>query len=131
MGAPAGLTQALGLPEQRDPNAPQGDGKDFAPKSLPFNQGNSSPGLGISGGAGGAAAGMFPGGGLAFALAGRSIGYAGQAAAIGVQALMQTFLPNDSPLANFSNTLPGKILGAVAGARPAGKNRPVRRPRRS
>jgi hypothetical protein len=45
---------------------------------MPFNQGQSSPGVGISGGAGGAAAGMFSGGGLAFALAGHTVGYAGQ-----------------------------------------------------
>lgn len=65
---------------------------------------------------------MFPGGGLAEALAGRTVAYGGQLAAIGVEGLMQTFLPDDSPLANFSGTLPGKLLGAVAGARPAGKN---------
>jgi hypothetical protein len=121
-GAPPGIAEAFGIPQQRDPNSPQGETVQSPTKSMPFNQGQSSPGLGISGGAGGAAAGMFPGGGLAFALAGRSIGYAGQLAGIGTEAAIQTFLPNDSPLANFSNTLPGKMLGAIAGARPAGKN---------
>jgi hypothetical protein len=115
-------------PTTPGPASPQGETptgsgqKQDGTQSLPFNQGNSSPGLGISGGAGGQAAGMFPGGSLAFALAGRTIGYAGQAAAIGTEALMQTFLPDDTPLANFSNTIPGKLLGAVAGARPAGQN---------
>jgi hypothetical protein len=122
-GAPPGIAGALGVPAQQDPNAPQGETPTGSGiKSQPFNQGNTLPGLGISGGAGGQAAGMFPGGSLAFALAGRSIGYAGQAAGIGVEAAMQTLLPNDSPLANFSNTVPGKMLNAIAGARPAGKN---------
>jgi TP901 family phage tail tape measure protein len=124
-GAPPGIAEAFGLPSQQDPNAPQGEtptGTGSGLKSQPMNEGNTLPGLGISGGAGGQAAGMFPGGSLAFALAGRSIGYGAQLAGIGTEAAIQTLLPNDSPLANFSNTLPGKMLNAVAGARPAGQN---------
>jgi hypothetical protein len=35
---------------------------------------------------------------------------------------LQTLLPNDSPLSDFGSTLPGKILGGVAGVRPAAPN---------
>ena len=91
----------------------------------------SSKGLGIQGGALGAAEGaaaagadMFaPGSGAAVQIASqlmnRTIAYAGQMAGIGVQGLLSTFLPSDSPLSDFGNTLPGRLLSGIAGAKPA------------
>jgi hypothetical protein len=49
----------------------------------------------------------------------RAIGYAGQAAGIGVSGLLETFLPTDSPLSNVGNSWFGKIASGIAGARPA------------
>lgn len=70
------------------------------------------------------AASMFPGGALAqtgIKLAERGIEYAGQVASIGVQGLMETFLPTGgSELAN--NNWITRIAGAVAGSAPAISN---------
>ena len=89
-----------------------------------------SKGLGIQGGALGAAEGaaamgadaFAPGSGAAVQMASqlmnRTIAYGGQMAAIGVQGIMSTFLPSDSPLSDFGNTLPGKLLTGISGAKP-------------
>lgn len=71
-------------------------------------------------GAGGAAASSATQ--LAFQLINRTAALGAQDASIGVEALLETFLPADSPLSNFSNTLPGKLLAGVAGVRPAAPN---------
>ena len=55
-------------------------------------------------------------------LANRAIGYAGQAAGIGVSGLMETFLPSGSPLASFGNSWIGRLASGFAGARPAVPN---------
>lgn len=52
-------------------------------------------------------------------LANRTAGYIGQAAAIGVGGLMQTMLPNNSELADPTNSWMGRIAAGFAGARPA------------
>jgi hypothetical protein len=52
--------------------------------------------------------------------ANRAIQFAGQAAAIGVGGLMETFLPAGSPLA--ANSWFSKVAGGLAGARPASPN---------
>lgn len=52
-------------------------------------------------------------------LANRTIAYGGQLAAIGVGGLMETFLPNNSPLADPSKSWLGKIAAGIAGASPA------------
>jgi hypothetical protein len=102
---------------------------------VPAPQGTGSGGVGLGGAtmglisAGISAAGMAgdafaPGGGQAAAavaqammqLANRGIKFASQAAGIGVQGLMETFLPAGSELAN-SNWIT-KIAGGVAGAMP-------------
>lgn len=66
----------------------------------------------------GGLAGAVPGAQAGIKLAERGIEYAGQVAAIGVQGLMETFLPTGgSELAN--NNWLTRIAGAVAGAAPA------------
>jgi hypothetical protein len=39
-----------------------------------------------------------------------------------VEGLLETLLPNGSPLSDFGNTLPGKLLTGIAGVRPAQPN---------
>lgn len=99
-----------------------------------FGQDNSGGGIGIGGGVIGAAEGaasaagdaFAPGSGaaaqVAFQLINRTAAYGAQMAGIGVEAGLETFLPADSPLSNFSNTLPGKILSGISGAKPAQPN---------
>jgi hypothetical protein len=72
------------------------------------------------GGIAGAAASMFPGGGVAAALAARTIKYGAQAAAIGAQGVMDTILPAGSPLA--ANSWFSKLAGGISGAKPAKPN---------
>lgn len=55
-------------------------------------------------------------------LTNRAIGYVGQLAGIGVQGLLNTFLPRESPLADIGNSWFGRIASGFAGARPAGQN---------
>ena len=66
---------------------------------------------------------MAPGAGQAaqigVQLANRTIGYAGQAAGIGVGGLLETFLPHGSALADPNKSWVGRIASGVAGARPA------------
>lgn len=97
-------------------------------------QNNTSKGFGVSGGIIGAAEGaaaaganaFAPGSGqaanVAFQLANRAIGYAGQLAGIGISGLMETFLPNDSALADPTNGLFGKMALGIAGAHPSPQN---------
>jgi hypothetical protein len=70
-----------------------------------------------------AAASAFPGVGQAaqtgIELANRAIGFAGQTAAIGVQGLMETFIPNGSEMGDPSKSWFGKLAAGFAGARPA------------
>ena len=75
------------------------------------------------------AAGGFGGGQVAGAaaqmaiqLANRTAGYIGQAAAIGVGGLMETFLPHDSAVADPNKSWIGRIAAGFAGARPATGN---------
>ncbi|UVO12808.1 phage tail tape measure protein [Mycobacterium sp. SVM_VP21] len=108
-----------------------GEDEPSAPGQPMGSTGGAKPGLSISGGALGAAEGagamaadMFaPGSGAAVQvlsqMMNRTIAYGGQLAAIGVEGLMSTFLPSDDPLSDFGNTLPGKILSGIAGAKPA------------
>lgn len=99
-------------------------------------------GLGISGGIIGAAesavtsaasaAGNFfaPGSGSAasslaqplFDLTNRAIGYGGQLLGIGIEGLIETALPNDSPGADPSKNIFGKMALGIAGAHPSGNN---------
>ncbi|MDY0112711.1 MAG: phage tail tape measure protein [Corynebacterium sp.] len=81
--------------------------------------------MGTFGAGGGAASSAMQ---MLFQLANRTAAYGAQVAGIGVEGLLETFLPADSPLSNFSSTLPGKLLAGVAGVRPpapdtAGKTR--------
>ena len=59
---------------------------------------------------------------MGFQLLNRAIGYGGQLLGIGLEGLMETFLPNDSPAADPSKNIFGKIALGIAGAHPSGKN---------
>jgi hypothetical protein len=110
------------------------DGTDDASASrrLVGSQSTPSKGLGIQGGALGAAEGAAAMGADAFApgpgaavqmasqLVNRTIAYGGQMAGIAVQGVLSSVLPTDSPLSDFGNTLPGKILTGISGAKPSG-----------
>lgn len=52
-------------------------------------------------------------------LANRTIGYLGQLAGIGVGGLLETFLPNNSPIADPSKSWIGRLAAGFSGARPA------------
>lgn len=117
-GAPTG-GQPGGQPGA-SPGGPAGFPTGVAP---PVGSGS---GIGITPGgsldsAMGMAASAFPGIGQAAQTgikeANRAIQYAGQVAGIGVEGLMQTFIPGESQLAN--NSWFTKILGGIAGAKPA------------
>lgn len=103
---------------------------------------NTSKGFGVQGGIIGTAEGaattaasmaanaFAPGSGAAasqamnigFQLANRAMGYAGQLAGIGIEGLMETFLPNDTALGDPTNNIFGKIAMGIAGAHPSPKN---------
>jgi hypothetical protein len=64
---------------------------------------------------------MFPGGGAAAETASqlinRTIGFAGQAASIGISGLMETFgVGDDTGIGDLSKSWPGRILSGLAGA---------------
>lgn len=59
---------------------------------------------------------------MAIQLANRTAGYIGQAAAIGVGGLMETFLPHNSAVADPNRSWIGRIAAGFAGARPATPN---------
>jgi hypothetical protein len=96
--------------------------------AFPAMSGGGGPGVGggLMEGAMMAAGGLdilAPGAGQAaqtgMKLANRAIQFGGQAAAIGVSGLMETFLPSGSPLGNLGNSWFGKAAAGFASARPA------------
>ncbi|RFZ40878.1 hypothetical protein DAVIS_02843 [Mycobacterium marinum] len=78
----------------------------------------------MGGGGGGDAAAMAANQAMqiGFQLANRAIGYGGQFLGILGSGLIETFLPNDSPLADPTNNLFGKVALGIAGAHPSPKN---------
>jgi len=109
--------------------------------------GGTGGGFGLSGGvlgtveslassaikAGATAAGAEAGGPIAGMAAGaaadiatqelnRAVGFAGQVAGIAVDGLLETFMLNDSPIADPSKSLFGKIAGGLAGAHMTSSN---------
>lgn len=73
-----------------------------------------------------AADAFAPGSGQAaqqlFQLVNLAAGYGGQLFGIGMEGIMETLLPNDSPAADPSKNIFGKIALGIAGAHPSGKN---------
>jgi hypothetical protein len=139
-GAPGGIG-GPGGPQGGPLPGPKPGGQDAGPTSTRdtaqrgITQGEGLPassGIGFSGGIIGAAeSAATSGAGMAGAGAAaqigideinRAIGMGAQAAGIGVEGLMQTFLPVESELADPMRGWFGKGLGAVAGIRPAAKN---------
>lgn len=90
----------------------------------------SAASMGIGAAAGGAGAlgaaagggGGGKGGDVAMAEANRAVGFLGQLAGIGAEGLLETFSLNDSPIADPSKSLFGKIAFGMAGAHPSGNN---------
>jgi hypothetical protein len=59
----------------------------------------------------------------AFQLINKAAAYGAQVAGIGVEGLLETFLPSSgSSGGDWSKTIPGKLLMGVAGIRPTGAN---------
>jgi hypothetical protein len=84
--------------------------------------------IAAAGDAAGMAADAFaPGSGeavkMGMKLANRAIGFGGQAAAIGIQGLGETFLPSGSEFADPLKSWPGRIAGGFAGAKPSTENK--------
>lgn len=52
----------------------------------------------------------------------RAIGFGAQAVGIGVQGLLETFVPNESPLADIGGGWLGRIAGGIAGVRAQSSN---------
>jgi hypothetical protein len=139
-GASAPAPKPPPAPKPTTPGGPQGEGvnKEMINKQPSptgggvGSQSTPSKGLGISGGAigaaegaAGSAAGMFGGGGggaamqVATQLMNRTVAFGGQMVGIAAQGILSSVLPTDSPLSDFGNTLPGKLLTGISGAKPA------------
>ncbi|TDH48894.1 phage tail tape measure protein [Mycobacterium eburneum] len=126
---PKGQQQPLHLATGTESVPEPGQGQQVAGQGQ-----KASSGFGISGGAIGTAEGaaamaadMFaPGSGQAVQMASqlmnRTVGLFGQLAGIGAEGLLSTFIPADSPLSNYTNTLPGRLIAGLAGVRPAQPN---------
>ncbi|PIB80566.1 phage tail tape measure protein [Mycobacterium celatum] len=123
-------------PEDVSARTPEGVAKPGASQRLPGQDLPPSPGLGFGGGIIGAAesaaasaGSMFPGGSaagagmqVAFQDLNRTAGYLGQLGGIAAEGVLGTLIPADSPLSDWGNTLPGKILKGISGVRPAQPN---------
>jgi hypothetical protein len=131
-----GSTNPAGeLPQPMDPKTSRNE---MQSPSRAYGQNNPSQGFEVGGGilgtaeqaaetAASMAANMAaPGSGvaasqatnMAFQLANRAIGYAGQLAGIGISGIMETFLPNNSPLADPGNNIFGKMAMGISGMHP-------------
>jgi hypothetical protein len=134
-GAPGGIGGPGGPPGGKLPGPGPTSTRDTEQRGITQGEGlPASAGIGIGGGLIGAAESAGPGAagmGGAAASAGaqigidelnRAIGMGAQAAGIGVEGLMQTFMPVESELGDPMRGWFGKALGAVAGIRPAAKN---------
>jgi len=140
MGGPMGLLPGVGFsesipvqPQGRSPGQgvwqPAGSGFGGFGGGLMGMASGALSAAGAGAGVAGAAAGAGPGGAIAgqaaaagaqmlMELINRTIGFAGQAAGIGVQGVTETFLPNGSALGDLSQNWLFRIAGAMAGAAP-------------
>ncbi len=128
-GSLPGLPGSMAQPPGAAPFTLGATGTFFTPdRGRTYGEGQTpSAGFGISGGVLGAAAGaaggaanmMAPGAGAGAQIGideiNRAISFGAQAVGIGVQGLMETFLPVESELADPSRGWFGRILGGVAG----------------
>jgi hypothetical protein len=131
-GTPWQLPGTTGTYSTPSMGVPLGEGM---PKSSGIGIGSGGI-LGMIGSAASSAAGMaggmgsFGGGGAAASAAAqigidlinRGIGFGAQAAGLGVQGIMETFLPVESQLADPTRGWLGRIIGGVAGVRPVVAN---------
>lgn len=114
-----------GHPAKGDRNIMENPSQQLTSEGKGFGLGGGL--LGMAESAASAAGNMFaPGAGQAaqplFDLANRAMGYGGQLVGIGLEGLMETLLPNDSPAADPSKNIFGKIALGIAGAHPSGNN---------
>ncbi|OBJ90901.1 hypothetical protein [Mycobacterium asiaticum] len=117
---PAGLTTPKAIGRQMGEDAPSGGG-------IGFGGGLIGEGMSMAAQAGGMAVNaMAPGAGGAAAMGAqigeqminRTAGYVAQLGGIAAQGVLETLMLSDTPLADPSNTLWGRVAIAVAGARP-------------
>lgn len=87
-----------------------------------INTAISAAGFGLDAFAPGAGQAASAAAQIGIQLANRAAGYAGQVAGIAVGGLMETFLPNNSAVADPAKSWIGKIASGISGARPAVPN---------
>ena len=87
-----------------------------------INTAVSAAGLGLDAFAPGAGQAASAAAQIGIQLANRAAGYAGQVAGIAVGGLMETFLPNNSEVADPAKSWIGRIASGISGARPAVPN---------
>lgn len=114
LATPGSATQQFGE------GLPASGGIGFGGGIIGAAEGAASAAASMGAGGGGPAAGA--GLGAAFQALNRTAGYIGQLGGIAAEGILSTFLPADSALSNFSNTLPGKLIAGVAGVRPGTPN---------
>lgn len=117
--SPPGTLGPGGTPSGQAPGVGAALGQGRAPE---VRQGGTAPSTGGGGGAIGAAAGMFPGGGVAAQLAMRTGEFGGQLVGIGIGGLMETFLPNGSALGDPANSWLGRAASALSKTGPQKEN---------
>ena len=118
-----GLTTPGGSTEQFGQELPASGGIGFGGGLIGAAEGAAAGAAGAAGAmGGGAGAAAGAGMGAAFQALNRTAGYIGQLGGIAAEGILSTFLPADSPLSNFSNTLPGKLIAGIAGVRPGQPN---------
>jgi TP901 family phage tail tape measure protein len=121
-------------PDDRSAQTPAGVSKPGASQRLADEGLPASQGIGFGGGLVGAAEGAAAGAGgmgmpgvgsamqAGFQMLNRTAGYVGQLGGIALEGVLGTLLPSDSPLSQWGNTLPGKLLTGIAGVRPSAPN---------
>jgi TP901 family phage tail tape measure protein len=121
-------------PDDRSAQTPAGVSKPGASARLADEGLPASSGIGFGGGVISAAEGAAAGAGgmgmpgasagiqAGFQMLNRTAGYVGQLGGIALEGVLGTLLPSDSPLSQWGNTLPGKLLTGIAGVRPSAPN---------
>lgn len=117
---PSGLTTPKAVGRQMGQDAPKGGGVGFGGgmMGMAMDMASQAGGMAINGMAPGAGAAASMGSQIAMDMMNRTAGYIAQVAGIGAQGLLETFMLSDTPLADPTNTVLGRIAIGIAGARP-------------
>jgi hypothetical protein len=101
-------------------DAPQGGGIGFGGgmMGMAMNAASSAAGMAVNGMAPGAGAAASMGSQMAIDMLNRTAGFAAQVGGIAAQGVLETFMLSDTPLADPTNTVLGRIALGIAGARP-------------